>query len=259
MIKTNYHTHTSYCRHAGGSAADYAACAAAAGLTTLGISDHGPYPHHDFGLRMLVEELPDYLQELDELKEQYRGKMEILSGLEIEYLPRMNDWYQKLLTEYHLDYLVLGEHFFEKPDGSLFNIYNASSTEDYLDYAKSLCDGMRSGYYAIAAHPDLMFMHDFPWDENCEKASDMIISTAKELDFILEFNANGYRRGFHDFCDGGRYQYPHPRFWKKVADAGLRVIINADAHDPEQVWDWAMEKAWEESAALGLHVITDFR
>ena len=258
MKKTNFHTHTSYCRHALGTAADYAASAAESGLSCFGISDHGPFPNHDFGLRMLAEELPAYVNEVTQLKKQYQSTMPIRLGLEIEYLSFQEDWYPRLLKEYSIDYLVLGEHFLESSDRKLLNIYAATSTTDYLLYASALEKGMRSGFFAFAAHPDLMFFNDFAWDENCEEACNIILSAAKELDFILEYNANGYRRGRQPFCDGARYAYPHRRFWKKAAEANIRTIINSDCHAPEQVWDWAMELAHKEAAALGLTVVTSF-
>lgn len=210
----------------------------------------------DLGMRMVADELPSYLADVEAMKLQYKDRMPILSGLEIEYLPSQNEWYKTLFEKYHVDYLALGEHIYETADGSFKNIYNADSTADYLDYAGAVAAGMRSGYFAFAAHPDLMFINDYPWDDNCEKACDILISTAKELDFILEYNANGYRRGLQDFCDGVRYPYPHRRFWEKAAAAGIRTIINSDCHDPKQVWDEAMDQAWKDTAALGLHMVT---
>ena len=42
-FRANYHTHTPRCRHAGGSEREYIENAIAAGMTTLGFSDHTPY------------------------------------------------------------------------------------------------------------------------------------------------------------------------------------------------------------------------
>ena len=94
---------------------------------------------------------------------------------------------------------------------------------DYIDYAESICKGMKSGYFTFIAHPDLIFLNDFPWDDNCEKACDLIIETAKKQDLILEFNANGLRRGLRNFYDGKRYPYPHKRFWEKAASKKIDV------------------------------------
>ena len=49
MKRVNYHTHTSYCRHAKGTVAEYAQEARKSGLEVLGFSDHIPYPGNPFG------------------------------------------------------------------------------------------------------------------------------------------------------------------------------------------------------------------
>ena len=42
--KVNFHTHTYRCKHAVGNEEDYVIEAINQNLTTLGMSDHGPYP-----------------------------------------------------------------------------------------------------------------------------------------------------------------------------------------------------------------------
>ncbi|MDE6281143.1 MAG: PHP domain-containing protein, partial [Oscillospiraceae bacterium] len=66
-MKANYHTHTERCRHAQGTERDYVQEALTAGVSILGFSDHAPFPDHDFGLRMLYEELPAYIAAVDQL------------------------------------------------------------------------------------------------------------------------------------------------------------------------------------------------
>lgn len=80
-------------------------------------------------------------------------------------------------------------------NGKMKNIYEIENTLDFIDYANSIVSAMDSGFFKIVAHPDIFFVNDFLWDENCEKACDIIINGALERDFLLEFNANGLRRG----------------------------------------------------------------
>ena len=60
--KVNFHTHTYRCKHAIGSEKDYVIEAINKNLTTLGFSDHGPYPDDRFGYRMEYSELKNYIQ-----------------------------------------------------------------------------------------------------------------------------------------------------------------------------------------------------
>ena len=43
----NYHTHTTRCLHARNTDEEYVRAALDSGFTTLGFSDHTPWPYHD--------------------------------------------------------------------------------------------------------------------------------------------------------------------------------------------------------------------
>ena len=98
-MKANYHTHTQRCRHAQGTETDYIQEALKAGVSILGFSDHAPFPDHDFGFRMPYTELAEHFQEVDRLTELYASDIVIRKGLEIEYLPKYRDYYERLLTQ----------------------------------------------------------------------------------------------------------------------------------------------------------------
>ena len=252
-MKTNFHTHTCRCLHAVGTEEDYVKAAVKAGLQQLGFSDHGPFPDHDFGLRMQFSELQEYLSAIDSLKEKY--DIQLFKGLEIEYHPVYRDYYRKLLDEYGLDYLVLGEHTYITPKGEIHNIFFAESTEEYVYYAKAICEAVQTGCFAFVAHPDLMFKNSFAWDDNCQKASELIIDCAEKHNIVLELNANGYRRKKQPFPDGERYPYPDMRFWEMVKERNIRVIIGSDCHVPEQVFDKNVELAYQTAEKMGLNII----
>ncbi len=95
-------------------------------------------------------------------------------------------------------------------------------------------------------------MAPFAWDDNCRRSADLIIDTAVATGVMLEYNANGFRRGQKRFPDGTRYQYPHEAFWEMAAEAPVKVIIGSDCHNPAQVWDDAMELALCRLRSLGI-------
>lgn len=251
-MKINYHTHTQRCRHAQGSEEDYVKSALDAGVEVLGFSDHAPFPDRDFGLRMPYTELAEHLQAIDLLTAKYSADIILCKGLEIEYLPEYHAYYESLLDEWKLDYLLLGEHFYRNAAGELFNITQAQSTEDYLDYARAVVQAMETGCFKMVAHPDIFAMNRFAWDRNCEAACDMIIQAAVSTGTLLELNANGFRRGIHDYPDGKRYMYPHRAFWEKVSDSNACVIVGSDCHNPAQVWDRCLPDSYEYIRSLGI-------
>lgn len=261
-MRANYHTHTPRCKHAlGNSIFEYANKAYEGGLEILGFSDHAPFPDYDFGNRMDYVELQDYFAEVDKVKEMYQDKMQVYKGLEIEYLPKYcqgQNYYEYLLTKCNCEYLLLGEHFFVDKTNTMHNIYTLDDQELILSYAKALADGMKTGYFAIVAHPDLFGVHNFPWNDIYDKACDLIIDTALATNTILEFNANGFRRGIEKRCDEVRYMYPWSHFWNNVKDSGVRVIIGSDSHNPTEIVDSAIDIAESTLKELGITPIDEF-
>ncbi|MGL4338105.1 MAG: histidinol-phosphatase [Turicibacter sp.] len=258
MIQSNFHTHTARCLHAGGEDYEFVEAAIKGGMKVFGFSDHAPFPDNRDGLRMQYAQLGEYLDSMKVLKEKYKDEIELRIGLEIEYDPSQCSYYEKLLNE-GFDYLAFGQHIYVSGENEFTNIYVLDNTEQYVAYALTVVEGMKSGYFAFVAHPDVIFLNNFAWDENCELACNLIIEGAKEFNVPLELNANGLRRGIQEFVDGKRYPYPHEKFWIKVAAMNLPVLINADAHSPRDVYDWAMEEAYELASKLGLNVISDYK
>lgn len=251
-MKANYHTHTARCRHAQGSERDYVQAAVRAGISILGFSDHAPFPDHDFGFQMSYGELHEYLAAVDRLTREYASAIDLYKGLEIEYLPQYQSYYETLLTTEKLDYLILGEHLYPDARGGICILSSAQCTEDYVAYARAIETALKTGFFRMVAHPDLFAMGQFAWDRNCDEASERIIDAAVRCGAILEYNANGLRRGIHDYPDGLRMMYPHRRFWEKAAGSGAAVIVGSDCHEPEQVWDKYVFDAWENLRELGI-------
>jgi len=259
-MKASYHTHTPHCGHAlGNSTEEYADAAYEIGIDILGFSDHCPFKDKDLGSRMSYNTLPIYLEEVDELKKKYKGRMEILKGVEIEYFPDCartgSNYYEYLLNTLKLDYLLLGEHFFTDRNGEVYNLYNIPGPELIVDYAKSCEEAMRTGYFKMVAHPDLFGVNDYAWDSNMDKATDIIINAALKHNVILEYNANGFRRGIREFETGERYMYPMNNFWREVSGTEAKVIIGSDSHNPKEICDYVITMAQKELTKLGIRFI----
>ncbi|MGL5649267.1 MAG: histidinol-phosphatase [Clostridium sp.] len=255
FLKTNFHTHTTRCLHATGSDEEYILEAIKSGYKILGFSDHAPYPDNRFLYRMQFEELDEYYNSIFKLKEKYKNKIEIRIGLEIEYNSEFNSYYEELLKKF--DYLVLGQHV-TPFEGEFINNFELDNTDDYVKYALSVKEALETGYFAFLAHPDLIFLNKFSLDANGILAREIILDAAVQNNTILEFNANGIRRGLFKYLDGERYPYPDYRFWELVSKRNIKVLISADAHDPSNLSDEALDKAFELSKEWKLNIVSDF-
>lgn len=255
-MKANYHTHCEYCGHAEGTLEEYVKKACDLELGVLGFAEHAPFPGDPFGMRMAFNTLPNYVKELNLLKENYKEHIQLHIGLETEYLDAYASYYPLLFSDYGIEYLIMGQHFFMGPDKKCYNLYDNSFPSSYLiDHCKNMLKGMQTGFFKYIAHPDLMFIRDYGMDSFCKKAIEILVEGAANEHFILELNANGFRRGKQAYSDGTRFSYPVDTFWKEVAETDIPVIIGSDSHSPSILCDSHTEYAKEYAEILGLNLI----
>lgn len=246
----NYHTHTYRCGHAEGSERDYAEKAAKAGLRILGIADHTPYDFFDIGprnrpMRMMPEELPEYAGSVRALAEEYRGKLDILLGVEAEYYPRYFPRLLELLRGSRVQYMILGQHFLNNEvDGQYCGIpcEETAALERYVAQSR---EALETGLFTYFAHPDLF---RFTGEEAAyTREMRKLCRTARDTGTPLEINLLGIRDGRH---------YPEERFWRIAAEEGCAAILGCDAHQPQWVTDPASEeKAAQTARRLGLELL----
>lgn len=229
----NHHTHTTRCGHAVGSEREYIETALSKGFTTLGFSDHSPWPSlYSPTIRMDEDELPGYVNAVRALQKEYEGRIRIKCGLECEYFPYALSWLKEQKEKLGLDYLIFGNHFDRDERTGMY--FGASRTKgDVRRYLDTTLEGMQTGLYILLAHPDLFLRAYQQFDDACRDASREICRMAKALHMPLEFNLLGMRaRGTPRFSGLG---YPYQAFWEIAAEENCTAIINYDAHDPVQM------------------------
>ena len=223
MLTANYHTHTFRCRHAAGTEREYIETAIAAGMKTLGFSDHCPqlFPgeyYSDF--RMYPHEAEEYAAVLSALREEYKGRIAIKIGYEVEYYPDLFGNLLTLIRRFPCDYIILGQHFL---DNETTRRYSGRKNEDesYLAaYVDQVCDAMRTGYFTCIAHPDLQ-NYTGP-AEIYRREYSRLIRCAMETGTPLEINLLGIR---------GKRHYPNETFWALAGEMGADTVIGCDAHE----------------------------
>ena len=242
----NYHTHTSRCGHADGTDREYVEAALRRGFSTLGFSDHVPWPYksgfrHD-KVRMGVERLPEYVQSISSLKEEYRDRIEVLLGFEAEYFPEYISWLSETAERCRPDYMILGHHYDVSDETGMYfgNVRYASEIGRYVE---QVIAGLRTGLFACLAHPDLFMRAGFPYNEDARSACRDLCDCCLELNIPMEYNLHERYR----FPQTHRLSYPNADFFEDVRARGVRVILGVDAHSPEEIenpvqWDLAMQE-----------------
>ena len=226
-MKANYHTHTWRCRHADGTEREYVEKAIKAGLKVLGFSDHTPqvYPRGFVcPVKMLPSELEGYVNTVLDLKREYKDDIEILLGLEAEYLETLWEPLLRLLEPYPIDYLILGQHYLGDGVNAPFTGSPTLSASYLKKYCKQTMEALETGKFLYFAHPDLIW-YVGPKSVYVEEMTKLCRYCAK-IGIPMEINLLGVRENRN---------YPNKLFWKIVAQEGNPVIYGSDAHHPSHV------------------------
>ena len=232
-LYANYHTHTPRCYHARGDEREYIETARKSGMKVLGFADHAPMLFPDgyvSGFRMLPEQTEEYAGTLDALKREYAGVIDIHIGYEMEYYPLHFENSLAAICRYPVDYLILGQHFFEneypyeKPKNRSDGYSGAATDEEWkLEmYVDRVVAGMKTGAFSCVAHPDLIC---YTGNEDIYRRHILrLCECARDMQIPLEINLLGLGEG---------RAYPTERFWRIAAEVGCAAIIGCDAHAPE--------------------------
>ena len=84
------------------------------GFTTLGFSEHSPLPF-DNNFSVKSADMPCYVAEIAQLKEEYKDRIDIYCALEADYLTGVSEPFAVTKEKYHLDYLIGGVHLVVNP------------------------------------------------------------------------------------------------------------------------------------------------
>ena len=260
MIRNNYHTHTFRCGHAIGNDEEYVIEAIALGLKTIGFSDHVMLPGiRQINVRGDYEVSESYFSSIRNLKEKYKDRINILLGFEAEAFKEFFPYYQKLLDEKLVDYLICGNHCTIE-NGRLKGFFSKfTSKKDIIAYKDTLIEGMKTGLFKYVCHPDYFMDTYFKWDMTARKVSKEIIKAAVNYDIPLEFNLSCFRRGKQKKGKVLRWGYPYIPFWKMVRRYKAKVIIGIDAHSPEDLTTYKNDEGYKLALKMKLNIIDELK
>ena len=243
VLPADYHTHTRFCRHAGGLPLDYARAAAARGIPEIACTDHIPFPNDPSpSIRMTREEFDEYLYHVREA--QQSGVCSVLLGLEADYQRDLvHGHIQSLLDSADFD-LVLGSlhtgPFWDLAPG------DPTATPEFVEqmnrtYYLRMGELARTGLYDVCSHFDIVKRAGI---HAPEKLLSEIVPPALDAvaaaGMAIEINTSGLDHG-------AAQAYPSPLIlsWMKARD--IPITFGSDSHDPAQIgrhFEQAVELAW---------------
>lgn len=236
MINKDLHVHTVFC-DGKSTPREMVEAALRAGVTTLGFSGHSHTPI-DESYCMTPAGTIAYRKEIMRLKEEYRGRIEILLGIEMDYFSDDDPSFY--------DYVIGSVHYV----ASEGRYYAVDESPQRLREAIELGFGgdpyaLCEAYYAlvgdvvtrtgatIVGHFDLVtkFQENFPLFD--EKDPRYVSAWNKALDRLLpagalfEINTGAMARGYRTS------PYPSPPILDEIRNRGGKLILSSDSHSPD--------------------------
>ncbi|PPQ48556.1 histidinol-phosphatase [Paenibacillus peoriae] len=247
-MKIDYHTHHARCGHAIGSLEEYVQQGIRLGLDQLGLSDHMPLLHvkpADYypEMAMPMEELPRYVEECLELKERFKGQIDIRVGLEGDYIEGWEREIEDIITAYPWDYVIGSVHFLGEWDVTDFRQVHhwegKNVLEVYRTYYDAVSKAAATGLYDIMGHLDVIKRFGYhPKPEEMEELRELersALSAVARSGRVMELNASGLSKPCAEM-------FPSRRMLEEAFSLGIPLTVGSDAHDPAKLSEH-LEKA----------------
>ncbi len=230
----DYHIHTSRCGHANGEAVDYVKAAINCGLDEIGFNDHLPLRGNsgkELGLSMALDELPDYVTEVMDLRKSF-PEIRTKLGVEADYTPDSVSYTKELLTKHNFDYVMGSVHYigkwaFDHPGER--DKWNSKDVDlVYKEYFELLRKSARTLLFDIIGHCDLV--KKFGNRPNHELLEDLenTAKVFKECGVAVEINTSGLRKPVNEI-------YPSREILKVYKGFDIPIVFGSDAHTPGDV------------------------
>jgi histidinol-phosphatase (PHP family) len=241
---TNYHSHSHFCDGVETLRAQVEA-ALGQGIGVLGFSSHGPV-HFDNAWSMRKERLVTYLAETRALKEEFAGRIELYTGLEVDYLPGHSgpatyaSWLDYTIGSVHyLDLNEAGQPW--EIDGStekflrgFTEVHGGDSRRVIQLYYGRIREMIQQDRPDVLGHLDKIKIHNLQeslWNESADWYQAEIEETLAllaETPCVLEVNTRGlYKKNLS--------LYPSLSVLQKARSHNIPVMINSDSHAPEEI------------------------
>lgn len=266
MITADYHNHTSFSSDSDASPESMVKRAVSLGLKTLCITDHMDYLFpKQYAPMTFVFDPDEYFSKLQELKEMYRGKLDIRTGIELglrnepDVCPACIDYYKKLTADYPFDFVIGSTHVLEHLDPYYPEYWEKHSRKDGLRaYFEAILENVDNyDMFQVYGHLDYLvrYVPDGIRDYRFADYAGLIETILKKLIANgrgIELNTAGYKYGLS-------FAHPRPEVLKLYRELhGEILTIGSDAHAPEHL-GYDFSRAEELLRSLGFRYYTVYR
>lgn len=248
MIRSNFHTHTCYC-DGKDTVSEMADAAAEQGLNALGFSGHSTTP---FDLRYCMgpDDVDRYADEVREVRDAYRGRMEIYLGVEDDFYGE-RPAFERDFTIGSVHYLLSGGVYYpvDESEADLKRAVREGFGGDPLAmtrcYFETLAQVQEKTRCDFIGHFDLAAKYNYGlFDEEDPRYLGPALETLEHLckqGAVLEINTGAMARGARGV------PYPSRTLLRAANGFGAPIVLSSDCHDKKNLL-----YAFDQAAALAL-------
>lgn len=251
MQLSNYHSHCTFC-DGRSTPEDFVKFAVSHGFRAYGFSSHSPLPFETFW-NMSKDDTPEYLKEINRLREKYKSQIELYVGLEIDYLDETYNASIPYFQELPLDYRIGSIHFLpiseELKEENMVCIDGAfgefeSAVRRHFDgdirrlverFYETSMKMVEAGGIDIVGHIDKIYMNGhrregFSFDADWyQKPFLDCLDLIAEKGLMVEINTKNLTRKQQTF--------PHNQYLSQLQARNIPILVNSDCHFPDLVND----------------------
>ena len=201
---------------------------------------------------MNFKDMDDYKEAIDILKAEFRDKMEILFGYEVDYLPGFID--DRVLNA-NVDYLIGSVHFlngwgFDNPE-FIGEYKNRDIDQIYIDYFNAIKEMAKSGKFDIVGHIDLIKVFNYKPKTDIRIIAKDALNEIKKSGMTVELNSAGLRKPVCEI-------YPGDEILEMMSQMGIDITFSSDAHSIEQVGQ-NMDKIIKKAKDFGYNEVAIYK
>ncbi len=224
------------------------------GFTAIGFSDHTAMPF-DNDYHMAHEKIEEYRTAIAELKEKYKGIIDVYCGLEVDLQTGERFYgFDYLIGSVHC-VIVDGEYVdfdtsLEKTETIIEKYFGGDGMKLARAYYETLATLPEHGDFDIIGHFDIVTKHlekKALFDDRCDEYMQYAISAMDALRGKIEFfeiNTGAIGRGYKTL------PYPSLPLAKALLERGFKPVITTDCHK-KQLLDCGFDSAIELLQACG--------
>ncbi|QKS72067.1 histidinol-phosphatase HisJ [Paenalkalicoccus suaedae] len=251
MITYDRHVHTPFCPHGSpDTLQQYCERAIELGLKEISFTEHAPLPPSfrdpvpDQDSAMSLHDLEAYFTSVEKVKQEYKGRLLIRTGLEVDYIAEFEHETKAFLNEYgdQLDDGILSVHFLKV--GSIYECMDLSKEafgelvtafggvqNVYKEYYQAVLKSIQSdlGIYKPNRIGHMTLARKFqvahPRNFNDSYYISEVLEAVAKKGYALDLNTAGLRK---EHC---LEIYPDEQIQKQAKEKQIPLIYGSDSHD----------------------------